>query len=129
VSAAFDLGDKALAAQAAGETGNAMTPGQAVDWGLYVNECAIFASRIADGRWLDFQGRAAESRLTMLWMGPAGGEWHVMCGTKADAVDACDLFLEVGFHKSHIKVARLSACQAKAAERGRPATAALAVAR
>jgi len=87
----------------------------AADWGLYVNEVGIFATGIAEGRWLDFTFRAKEERLVMLGMCPAGGEWHVMCGTKADAAEAHALFLEVGFHKGHIRVARLSACQAKAA--------------
>lgn len=90
----------------------------AEDWGLYVNEVGIFASRIAADRWLDFTFRAREGRLTMLTTSPAGGEWHVMCGARADAAEARDLFLEVGFHKNHVKVARLSACQAKAAGRG-----------
>jgi hypothetical protein len=88
----------------------------ATDWGLYVNECAIFASGIAADRWADFTLRAKGGRLTMLWTGPGGGEWHVMCGTKADAAEALETFLGVGFHKSHVKAARLSACVAKAAE-------------
>jgi hypothetical protein len=87
------------------------------DWGLYVNECAIFASGIAADRWTDFLFRAKEDRLTMLSMGPGGGEYHVMCGTREAAVEACEIFTDVGFHKSHVKVARLSACQAKARER------------
>jgi hypothetical protein len=87
------------------------------DWGLHVNECAIFASRIAMDRWLDFTSRVAAGRLTMLWMGPGGGEWHVMCGTREAAAEALGIFLDVGFHKSHVKVARLSACQAKRARR------------
>jgi hypothetical protein len=88
------------------------------DWGLYVNECAIFASTIAVDRWIDFTLRAKGGRLTMLSMGPGGGEWHVMCGTRDAAAEALGIFLEVGFHKSHVKVARLSACQAKATGRG-----------
>lgn len=85
----------------------------AADWGVWVNEVGIFASRIAVDRWLDFTLRVKDGRLTELWTGLAGSEWHVMCGTKADAVEARDLFTEVGFHKAHVKVARLSACQAK----------------
>jgi hypothetical protein len=92
----------------------------AAEWGLFVNECGIFASGIARDRWLDFTTlRAKDDRLTMLWLGPAGGEWHVMCGTREAAVEARDLFLEVGFHKGHVKVARLSACMVKVAERRR----------
>jgi hypothetical protein len=91
----------------------------ATDWGLYVNECAIFASGIAADRWVDFTLRAKDGRLAMLWTGPGGGEWHVMCGTKADAAEALETFLGVGFHKSHVKIARLSACQAKVAEQRR----------
>jgi hypothetical protein len=83
------------------------------DWGVWVNEVGIFASRIGADRWVDFTLRAKADRLTMLWLGPGGGEWHVMCGTKADAVDAHETFLGVGFHKSHVRVAQLSACQAK----------------
>jgi hypothetical protein len=91
--------------------------GAAGDWGLYVNECAIFASRTGMDRWIDFTFRAKEERLTMLSMGPGGGEWHVMCGTREAAREAHETFLEVGFHRGHVKVARLSACQAKARER------------
>ena len=87
---------------------------EAEDWGVWVNECGIFASRIGADRWVDFTMRSP-SRLTMLWLGPGGGEWHVMCGTKADATETRDLFLEVGFHRGHVKVARLSVCQAKVA--------------
>lgn len=87
------------------------------DWGLYVNECAIFASRIGMDRWIDFTFRVKEERLTMLSMGPGGGEWHVMCGTREAAAEARETFTEVGFHPRHVKVARLSACQAKAKER------------
>jgi hypothetical protein len=89
------------------------------DWGLHVNECGILASGIAMDRWLDFTFRAKDGRLAMLWTGPGGGEWHVMCGTKAEAAEALETFLGVGFHRSHVKVARLSACVAKVAERRR----------
>ena len=87
------------------------------DWGLFVNEIGIFASGIEKDRWLDFVIRAKPGRLTPLWLTGAGGEWHLMCGTRADAVEARDLFLEVGFHKTHVKVARLAACRAKAEAR------------
>lgn len=85
------------------------------DWGVFVNECGIFASGIAAGRWADFTMRSP-SRLSCLWMGPGGGEWHVMCGTRDAAAEARDLFVEVGFHRAHVKVARLSACQKKITE-------------
>jgi hypothetical protein len=87
------------------------------DWGLFVNECGIFASGIAKDRWLHFLAVAKGDRLTMLRVWPGGGEWHVMCGTKADAAEALETFLGVGFHKAHVKVARLSVCSAKIAER------------
>jgi hypothetical protein len=96
-----------------------MSAQSADDWGVWVNEVGIFASGIAADRWLGFTFRVKEDRLTMLALTPAGGTWHVMCGTRADAAEARDLFLEVGFHKAHVKVARLPACQAKAAERMR----------
>lgn len=89
------------------------------DWGLLVNEAGIFATGIAEDRWLDFTLRAKDERLTMLALCPAGGEWHVMCGSREDAREAHETFLEVGFHKGHVKVARLSVCRAKAAERDR----------
>jgi hypothetical protein len=89
------------------------------DWGLWVNECGIFASGIAKDRWLHFLSVAKDDRLTMLRGWPGGCEWHVMCGAKADAADALETFLGVGFHKAHVKVARLSACVAKVAERKR----------
>lgn len=89
---------------------------EADDWGVHVNECAILATRIGWDKWIDFQGRVKDGRLTMLWLGPGGGEWHLMCGTKADATEARDLFVEVGFHRAHLKVARLSACQKKVAD-------------
>lgn len=85
------------------------------DWGVWVNECGIFASRIGLDRWLDFQARAKPERLIALWMGPGGGEWHLMCGSRADATEARQLFTEVGFHATHVKVARLSACRKKVA--------------
>jgi hypothetical protein len=85
----------------------------AADWGIFVNECAIFANGIAKDRWIDFTLRAKRGRLVPLRLGPGGGEWHVMCGTKEAATEAHELFLEVGFHKNTVKVARLSACQAK----------------
>lgn len=87
------------------------------DWGLWVNEIGIFASRIAMDRWLDFLGRVREERVTLLDWTPAGGEWHVMCGARNAAQEVHELFLEVGFHKAHVKVARLLACQVKTAER------------
>jgi hypothetical protein len=89
----------------------------ASDWGLWVNECGIFATGHGEGKWLHFLGRAKDDRLTMLWLGPCGGEWHVMCGTRADAAEARDLFLEVGFHNAHVKVARLSKCREQASAR------------
>ena len=96
------------------------------DWGVFVNECGIFASTHGEAAWLYFLTRAQESRLAMLATGPCGGEWHVMCGTKEAAAEARDIFIEQGIHGKHVKVARLSACQAKAAERvrryGAPAT-------
>jgi hypothetical protein len=36
-----------------------------------------------------------------------------MCGTKDAAREAHETFLGVGFHRTHVKVARLSTCQAK----------------
>lgn len=89
------------------------------DWGVFVNECGIFASRHGEAKWLYFLSRAREGRLTMLAAGPCGGEWHVMCGTKEAATEGRDIFIEQGIHRTHVKVARLSACQAKAAERVR----------
>jgi len=86
------------------------------DWGLWVNECGIFASRIAADRWTDFLLRAKEGRLAMLWSGPGGGEWHVMCGSREEAREVREVFTEAGFRKNHVKVARLSACKAKVAE-------------
>lgn len=86
-------------------------PGAAGDWGLYVNECAIFATGIGADKWVEFWLRVPQGRLTMLWMGPGGGEWHVMFGTREDAAEAHQVFLEQGLHKGHVKVARLSACQ------------------
>jgi hypothetical protein len=90
----------------------------AADWGVFVNETGIFASGIARDRWVDFTLRVQGNRLTALGLWAGGGEWHVMCGSRDDARETLDLFLEVGFHKSHVKVARLSTCQAKAAARG-----------
>lgn len=87
------------------------------DWGLWVNETGIFASGIAEGKWLDFLGRDRAGRATLLWAAPGGGEWHVMCGTREAADEARELFLDVGFHGNHVKVARLAACQAKTAAR------------
>jgi hypothetical protein len=87
------------------------------DWGLLVNECRIFATGIGVDRWLDFQFRARDDRLVMLAMGPGGGEWHVMCGSREDAVEARDLFIEMGFHRGHVKVERPAVSQRKAASR------------
>ena len=87
------------------------------DWGVFVNECGIFASTHGQDKWIYFLSRAKDDRLTMLDMGPGGGEWHVMCGTKQAAAEGREIFIEQGIHKTHVKVARLSACQAKAAER------------
>lgn len=92
------------------------TAAAADDWGLYVNECGIFATRIGADRWTCFLSRVAESRLTMLPASPGGGEWHVMCGTREAAAEARETFLEAGFHPGHVKAARLSACQAKTRE-------------
>jgi hypothetical protein len=89
----------------------------ATDWGLWVNESGIFASGIARDRWIDFTLRAQGNRLTALGLWAGGGEWHVMCGSREDAREAHALFLEVGFHKAHVRVARLAACQAKVAGR------------
>jgi hypothetical protein len=89
---------------------------EADDWGALVNEAGIFASGIGADRWVTFIIRCAPERLTMLWLGPGGGTWHVMSGTREAASETRNLFLEVGFHKSHVKVARLSACREKVAE-------------
>jgi hypothetical protein len=85
------------------------------DWGLWVNETGIFASGIGADRWISFTLRAKE-RLTLLWAGPDGGEWHVTCTTREAAQEARDIFLEAGFHRNHVRVAQLSACQAKVAK-------------
>lgn len=87
------------------------------DWGLWVNEIGIFASGIAADRWALFTLRCAPGRLAMLGMTPQGGEWHLMCGTREAADEAHALFGEMGFHKAHVKVMRLSACRAKRARR------------
>jgi hypothetical protein len=42
-----------------------------------------------------------------------------MCGTKEAAAEGRDIFIEQGIHRSHVKVMRLSACQAKVEQRGR----------
>ncbi|HMH90005.1 MAG TPA: hypothetical protein VK586_02855 [Streptosporangiaceae bacterium] len=89
----------------------------ATDWGVWVNECGIFASTIGEGKWMYFLARARESRLTMLWAGPGGGEWHVMCGTREAAAEGREIFIEQGILKGHVEVARLSACVAKVTER------------
>jgi hypothetical protein len=91
----------------------------ASDWGVWVNECGIFASTVGEGKWLYFLSRVRDSRLTMLSMGPGGGEWHVMCGTREAAAEGREIFIEQGILKGHVKVARLSACEAKVAERKR----------
>jgi hypothetical protein len=87
------------------------------DWGVWVNECGIFASTIGADRWVEFTIRCNPARLECLWTGPGGGEWHLMCGTKEAATEARDLFAEVGFHKAHVRVARLSACRERVAAR------------
>lgn len=87
------------------------------DWGLWVDETGILACGRGEAKWLYFLGRAGDGRLTVLWGGPCGGEWHVMCGSRPAAAEALDIFMEAGFHKNHVKVRRLSACQAKAAGR------------
>lgn len=92
-------------------------PDKADDWGVWVNECGIFASGHGEGKWLYFLGRARESRMTMLGMTPGGGEWHVMCGTKEAATEGRDIFMEQGIHRTHVKVMRLCVCLAKAARR------------
>jgi hypothetical protein len=87
------------------------------DWGIYVNECGIVATGHGADRWFDFTLRVKDSRLTMLSMGPGGGEWHVMCGTREAASEGREIFIEQGVHKAHVKIARLSVCQAKSAAR------------
>jgi hypothetical protein len=101
----------------------AMTGTAAEDWGLFVNECAIFASGIAADRWAGFLLRVSGGRLTMLSMSAGGGEYHVMCGTRDAAREAREIFTGAGFHKSHVTVTRLAACQEKARRRGRPGAA------
>ena len=96
-----------------------MSAAPAADWGVWVNECGIFASTVGEGKWMYFLARARDSRLTMLWTGPGGGEWHVMCGTREAAAEGREIFIEQGILKGHVKVARLSACVAKVAERRR----------
>lgn len=99
------------------------------DWGLWVDETGILASGIAEGSWNYFLGRAKGSRLTVLGFNPCGGEWHVMCGSRADAAEALETFLGAGFHKNHVKVRRLAACLAKAAGREQEIAARFAVAK
>ena len=65
------------------------------------------------------QRLGTDGRLTMLSASPGGCEWHLMCGTKETASEAREIFIEAGIHMGHVKVARLSACQAKVAERER----------
>lgn len=92
-------------------------PDQHDDWGVFVNECGIFANNGGAEWWANFFIWARPSLITELILGPAGGHHHVAAPSKDDAEFMREHMISKGIHKTFVKVQRLSAAQAIQARR------------
>ncbi len=98
-----------------------MTPEQeATDWGVFVDECGIFAvNGPAADWWAEFYIRARPGMITELVLTPAGGHHHVAAPTKDDAEFMREYMISKGVHNKHVKVQRLSVAKATADKRAK----------
>ncbi len=97
-----------------------MSAAAPTDWGVFVNECGIFAHRGGADWWLTYHGRQADTgRIAQLALSIAGGHYHVACDSEEDAGWLRDHMVSMGVHKSHLKVQRLSAARATAEKRAK----------
>lgn len=88
------------------------------DWGVFVDECGIFATANHAAEWWVAQSlHIRADLLTMLAMSPCGGHFHFLTETRENAEFVHEYILSKGIHKNHVKVQRLSAAKAKAAKR------------
>lgn len=94
-----------------------MTATEASDWGVFVNECGIFAHQGGANWWAEFYMNARPGLITELILSPAGGHHHVAAPSKDDAEFMRDHMISKGIHQSYLKVQRLSAAKAHAAKR------------
>lgn len=93
-------------------------PDQPDDWGVFVDECGIFAIYgPAANWWAEFYVRARPGMITELILSPGGGHHHVAAPTKEDAEFMCEYMISKGIHRKHVKVQRLSAAKAIRAKR------------
>jgi hypothetical protein len=85
----------------------------AEDWGVYVNEVSINATRQGIEWWTAFSARfEGTGRMTCLTPSIAGSAWHVACDNELDAGWlAWEMVEEHGIPKRAVKVKRLSQCQ------------------
>jgi hypothetical protein len=90
----------------------------ATDWGVFVNECGVFAGGGAGSSWwAQFFIRSHPGRITTLTLSLGGGHHHVATDTKDDAEFLRDYMISKGVPKTHARVQRLSAAKAIAARR------------
>jgi hypothetical protein len=86
------------------------------DWGVFVNECGIFAQQGGADWWAQFY-IDRPGLITELILSPAGGHHHVAAPSKEDAEFMCEYMISKGIHKSYVKVQRLLAAQSYADKR------------
>jgi hypothetical protein len=84
-----------------------------IDWGVFVNEISIFATRQGIGWWVDFLARYERTgRMVCLAPTTSGNLWHVACDSKDDAeLLALMMIEEHGLPKCAVKAKRLAHCQ------------------
>lgn len=87
------------------------------DWGVWVNECGIFAHGPGSDCWAMFWVRANPDRITCLETSIGGGIHHVACASKEDAEELRDSMTEMGIHPKFVKVQRLTAAKKTAEAR------------
>lgn len=82
------------------------------DWGVWVNECVVFATRHGAEWWALFSARFEPTpRMTCLMPSIAGCSWHVASDSREDAHMLAELMVENGVPRSAVKVKRLAQCK------------------
>lgn len=91
---------------------------EASDWGVWINECAIFANQRSANWWAIFYLRYDRtSRITGLEESIAGGHRHVACASKTDAEELREHMIAMGVPQVACKVQRLKDALAVAEKR------------
>lgn len=76
------------------------------DWGVWINECAVFANQRSAEWWALFHYRQHE-RITVLEESIAGGHCHVACASKEDSEWLREHMVSNGVPQVACKVQRL----------------------